>query len=499
MKTKKIIILFVLGISLLISGCKKDKTVYIQLPIPEDPIISFRFVFHTGSMDDPEGKNGLACLTARMMTEGSTRANKYQAILEKLYPIANSYHVRSDREYTTFTGETYKDTVDRFYPLFKEALLEPAFLQEDFDRIKTAMSNHLRNTLRFSDDEELGKAVFKTFLYKGSLYEKNVTGKISDLEKITLEDVKSFYTGNFTRERLIVGVSGNFDPALIEKIKKDFASLQAGKAKKREAITPEKIVGRQVLIVEKETESTGIHIGFPIDLMRSDEDFHALFFANAWFGVHRNSASHLYQVIRDDRGMNYGDYSYIEDFPEGGRRMFPPTNVYKNPQLFEIWIRPLENQNRLFALRAALRELKALVDNGLSKEAFELTQKFLTKNYLHFASTNSEILGYRIDDQIFGLKENYLENFRKKITALTLEKVNQAIKKYLQYDNLKIVFVTAEAQQLKDQLISDIPSPITYRSPKPEDVLKEDKLIEVFPLNIKTEDIAIIKIDDVFK
>jgi zinc protease len=456
-------------------------------------------VFHTGSMDDPEGKNGLACLTARLMTEGSTRTNKYQAILEKLYPIANSYRVRIDREYTTFTGETYKDTVDRFYPLFKEALLEPAFLQEDFDRIKIAMINYLRNTLRFSDDEELGKAVFKAFVYKGSLYEKNVTGKISDLEKITLEDVKNFYTENFTRNRLIAGVSGNFDPSSIEKIKKDFASLQAGKAKQREAIIPEKIVGHHVSIVEKETESTGIHIGFPIQLMRGDEDFHALFLANAWFGTHRNSASHLYQVIRDDRGMNYGDYSYIEDFPEGGRRMFPPTNVYKNPQLFEIWIRPLENQNRLFALRAALRELKALIDNGLTEEDFELTQKFLTKNYLHFASTSSEILGYRIDDHIFGLKESYLENFKKKIAALTLEKVNQAVKKYLQYDNLKIVFVTDEGEQLKNQLVGNIPSPITYRSPKPEEILKEDKLIEVFPLNMKEEDIAILKIDDVFK
>ncbi len=50
--------------------------------------------------------------------------------------------------------------------------------------------------------------------------------------------------------------------------------------------------------------------------MRGDEDFYPLAVANSWLGEHRNSSSHLYQVIREERGLNYGDYSYIEYFPE---------------------------------------------------------------------------------------------------------------------------------------------------------------------------------------
>ena len=499
MNTKKIIIILLLAICISITGCKKDTMKIVELNIAEDPIITFRLVFHTGSMNDPEGKNGLAYLTAGMMTDGATKTNKYRDILKKLYPIASSYNVNVDREYTTFFGRTHRDNIDTFYTLFKEAILEPAFLEEDFNRLKTQAVNFLKNGLRYGDNEELGKAVFKAFLYKGTAYEKNVLGKVADLEKITLEDIKNFYKENFTRDRLIVGVSGNYDASLVETIKKDFSTLPAGTAGERPEVIPEKFAGTHVQIVEKETMSTGIHIGFPIDIMRKDEDFHALYLANFWFGVHRNSASHLYQVIREIRGMNYGDYSYIEDFPGGGRRMVPPTNVFKKPQLFEIWIRPVENKNRLFALRAALRELKDLVDNGLSEEDFALTQKALTKHYLHFAANNSQVLGYKIDDHIFGLKESYLENFKKNIEALTLEKVNQTIKKHLQYENLKIVFVTNDAEQLKDDFVNNTTSPITYRSEKSEEVLKEDKLIEAFPLKVKAEHIEIIKVDDVFK
>ena len=62
-------------------------------------------------------------------------------------------------------------------------------------------------------------------------------------------------------------------------------------------------------------------------------------------------------MIRETRGLNYGDYSYIEAYPEGGQRQMPPPNVARRQQLFEVWIRTLPNPQAHFALRAAMREL----------------------------------------------------------------------------------------------------------------------------------------------
>jgi zinc protease len=471
----------------------------VPMKIENEPIAAFKFVFHTGSMDDPAGKNGLAYLTAQILAKGGTQTDSFQTILEKLFPIASSYNVQVDREYTTFYGETHKDNIQLFYTLFKQALLEPGFRGDDFRRLQTENINFIKNTLRYGSDEELGKAVFKSFAYRGTPYEKNINGTVSNLEKITLEDIKGFYTAHFGRDNLTVGISGCFPDTLPRQIKTDFSRLPVGTSSPGKFLVPEEIKGLQVTIVEKPGDSTGIHIGFPIKLMRKGPGFHALFLANSWLGEHRHSASHLYQVIRERRGMNYGDYSYIEDFPNGGRRQFPPTNIYKNPQLFEIWIRPVETDKRVFVLRAALRELKQLVDNGMSKEEFEITKKLLSKYYLHFASTNAQRLGYKIDDQVYGLKESHLENFKKHIQSLTLEQVNQAIKTYLQYENLKIVFVTSDADLLKNHLVNNSPSPIQYRTPKPGNILKEDKLIEIFPLKVLPENITIIKVDEIFQ
>ena len=151
-------------------------------------------------------------------------------------------------------------------------------------------------------------------------------------------------------------------------------------------------------------------------------------------------------MIREHRGLNYGDYSYIEAFPEGGHRTMPPVNVPRREQLFEIWIRTLPNDKAVFALRAALRELQSLVDHGLTEQQFELTRGFLKKYSLHFAETTSARLGYAVDDRFYGIDgEGHLARFRKMMDELTLDDVNGAIKRHLQTANLKIAIVTGDA------------------------------------------------------
>jgi hypothetical protein len=90
--------------------------------------------------------------------------------------------------------------------------------------------------------------------------------------------------------------------------------------------------------VEKETRATAISFGHPIAVNRSHPDYPALYLARTWLGEHRSSTSHLYQRIRELRGMNYGDYAYIEAFPRGCSVL---RTKIPGARLFEIWIRPV--------------------------------------------------------------------------------------------------------------------------------------------------------------
>jgi zinc protease len=285
---------------------------------------------------------------------------------------------------------------------------------------------------------------------------------------------------------------------LLDQLRADLAKLPAGAPAPVPAPSPPALSGLSVTLVEKPTASTAISVGFPLGVVRGAREWYALAIANSWLGEHRNSSGRLYQVIREQRGLNYGDYTYIEAYPNGGVRMTPPQNVARRSQLFELWIRPVPHEARHFALRAALREVDHLVNHGMTAEQFEERRQFLKKYVLHYAATTGERLGYAIDDAFYGLSEPHLVQFRRLMDELTLAEVNAALKKHWQLGNLKIVAVTQGAAAFADALVADAASPITYASPKPAAVVAADQEISIFPLRIRRAAVKIVPVAELF-
>jgi zinc protease len=472
----------------------------VLLPVAADPNVAFRLWFKVGSQNDPIGKEGLAALTAEMLTGAGTQQASYEQILESLYPLAARYGSNVDREMTVVSGRAHREAVGAFYPLFTAAVLEPGFRDEDFTRIRDAAVSAIENDLRFSSDEELGKAALYQQVFARTAYAHIEGGTVQSLKSITLADVKAFYAQYYTRDNVVMGLGGSFEPALAAHLEADLARLDAGKPAAVPLAESVSIDGRNVLIVDKPGNATAISFGYPLDVHRGSREYYALWIANSWLGEHRNSSSHLYQVIREARGLNYGDYSYIEAYPNGGRRSMPPQGVGRRAQIFEVWLRPVKPEHTLFALRAGLRELESLAKNGLTREQYEFTRKFLKSYSLHYAETTEEKLAYAIDDRYFGLSQPHLAMFRKMMDEITFDEVNAAVKKHLQVDNLWIALVAPNAAELQAALASDAPSPIDYgKVEKPAEILAEDKLIERYPLRIAADKIHVVPVKQMFE
>jgi len=484
---------------LLSCGAKIDDSQCVLLPVAGDPTISFRIYFKVGSQDDPTGKEGLAYLTAHMLSEAATKKNSYDEIISKLFPLAAEYNASVSAEMTVISGRVYKSNLAAYYPLFTDAILDPAFQENDFNRLKSNALNYLENILKYANDEELGKAILYNEIFDGTGYGHLPEGLINSVKRITINDIREFYRKMYNRRSVVIGLGGGYDDLLLAKLKKDLSRLPSGTENIPPKNVPYDIQGLEVTIIEKNADATALSIGFPIDITRDNPEWYALAVANSWFGEHRNSSSHLYQVIREARGLNYGDYSYIEHFPNGGRRQFPPVNVARHQQIFEIWIRPVPNATRHFVLRTTMLELRNLIEKGLTQEQFELTRNFLRKYILHYAPTTMMRLGYAIDDRFYGIQGSHLEKFYTALETMTINDVNNAIRKYLQYDNLQIVFITNAAEKLRDDLIANTPSPIQYATPKPKAVLEEDKQLLNYPLDIKPENVNIVDVNDLFQ
>jgi zinc protease len=462
------------------------------------PLVNFRILFMTGAADDPVGKKGIAALTAAMLSQGGSEKLAYEEIMKRMYPMATSLGGQVDKEMTVFVGATHKDNLEKYYELARQMILEPGFREEDFSRLKEDAINYLKVSLRDGNDEELAKEELYNIIYAGHPYGHENVGAIADLEKLTLADVKAWYKEHFTQANLVIGLSGGFTEEFAKKMRADFKKLPEGKWKAPVLASPKLAEGWEAEIVQRETRATAISMGFPISVKRGDPDWPALAAISSYLGQHRSSNSHLYQRLREARGLNYGDYSYIEYFPRGMFQFQPDPNLARQQQIFQIWIRPVPPEQAHFALRAALYEFDKLLKDGISKESFEATREFLTKNAPTLVQTQDEALGYALDSRYYGIPE-FTKYFRDGLKKLTLEKVNEVLRRELKPDRMRIVIVAKDGEKLKEALVSNAPSPMKYNSPKPQEVLDEDKVIEKFAIPLKAERVKVVPVEKVFQ
>ena len=470
-----------------------------EVYVPNSPLVSFRVIVHSGSINDPAGKEGLNALTATMIEQGGSQSLSYQQIVDKLYPWAARISIQADKEVTTIIGEVHRDHVQEFYGLLWELIASPRFDPDDFARNKDDQINYLKNTLRGNDDENLGKAGLNQLMYAAHPYQSVIAGTVQGLTAITLDDVKAFHRAMYTQARIVFGIAGGYPKEFIDRVKKDIAGLPAGSFTEVALPKPASPVGVEGMIIQKENRATAVSFGYPIDVTRADKDYYALLIANSYLGEHRTFNGVLMNHLRGDRGLNYGDYSYIENFIQDGGSTFPDPNIPRRQQFFSVWIRPVEPKNAHFAIRAAMREVQLLVENGLTKEQFETTRDFLINYSKLWVQTQSRRLGYVMDSEFYGIPY-YVDYLAKQLSTLTVDDVNAAVKKHLQTKSYYLSIIAKDAGPLSEELLSNVPSPIQYNNPNvPAEILAQDKVIEVLPININKEKFRIVPSGDLFE
>jgi zinc protease len=515
MKNTILICSFILAILFTASGEE-----VVQLKIPKSGKAVIRLVFRNGSISDPAGKEGLTTLTADMITESGTKKMTSTEIRKLIYPWNAGMSSFTDKEVSIFTFQVPTKYLDKFYTsVVKDLLLNPSMDKNDFDRLLSNQKNYVEEVIRQSSDEEYGKKYLEDVLFKGTPYSHLTDGTVAALSAITLDDVKKHYAKMFTRNNVLIGIAGDYPDAMINQLKSDIALLPEAKPALPVLVAPKMPEGITVDIVSKQGAlGSAISAGFPMNITRSKDEFAALMVANSWLGEHRKSYSRLYQKIREARSMNYGDYSYVEWYENGGSNMLPQAGTPRSLNYFSLWIRPVQTAKGLkgqyselsditvghahYALRMAIREMDELVKNGLSKEDFESTRDFLKSYSKLYIETPAKKLGYLMDSRFYG-RTDWIMELDRLLSSLTLEQVNAAMKKYWQVKNMEVVIITdeSEAAPLAESLRTNKPSPMSYsntlKTSLPEKILSEDNVVSTYPLNIK--EVRIINSDDTFK
>lgn len=480
----------------------------LEEPNPGSPLINVRVSFRVGSLHDPKGKEGLARLTAAMITDAATQAHSLPELTKAYGATGGRLGSLVDKEQTSFALNVPKLKSAEAMELMLEQLTQAGFKAEDFNRLKTQAMNGLKVGLKANNDEELGKVALEARMYAGPLGTP-VLGTESGLATITLDDVRDFAKTYYTRKRLKLGLGGGYGATHKIALLRGLGRLSDTDAPKVMVSEAEHLDRTHLQIITKDARATAISFGIPLRerndkgepidarVNRAHPDFPALWIATSHLGQHRDSTGVLYQRLREVRGLNYGNYAYLEAFPNGMFQFQPNPGVARTFNHWQVWIRPVPPMSAAFAIKGALFEMDKMIQKGLTKEEFVAAQTFLVKFMDHLTDTGAKRLGHDMDNAAFGLGA-YAPTMKERLQKVTFEDVNRVIRKYLRTKALDMVVITKDAEAFQRDLLSDASPVPVYTSPKPE-LKDEDEAIRRIKLDLDPKDITVTAVDQLFK
>ena len=108
-----------------------DQLALELLPIPDNPEVAVRVLLKVGAAEDPTGKDGLCCLTWRLLSEGGSRLRSLEDLAGAFDLDAAGFALRLEKEVAVFSAVVRKDDLAAFYPVFRDMLLDPGFRADD--------------------------------------------------------------------------------------------------------------------------------------------------------------------------------------------------------------------------------------------------------------------------------------------------------------------------------------------------------------------------------
>ena len=488
----------------------------VQMP-SASPLYDVQIMIRAGSAYDPPGKEGTANLVARALIEGGFGDPKNPTTKDKLAEITRPWgsaafpSVLVDKETTTFSMTVPRDAFAQFVSqVLRPMFTQPLWLPDEVSRLKKEALVGIQSRLRFEEQEQLGLMALDNWILsdlRPALAHVG-SGTVQGISAITRSDLAKFYGERYRSAATSIATSIS-DPSAVRMMVDSIPA--GGTASRPDGLARMPFTGRHLLIITQPNAiATGIHFGFPINVRRGDPDYWPLFVANTYLGLHRDEFGRLYQDIRQQRGYNYGDYSYIEYLYGRPYFLFPPPTTPRMEQYFSVWIRPVGNQYAHFILKAAVAELDRFVKEGLTPQQVEEAKIKARTLYLNYAENKGRQLGYRLDDAFYRMQNGYLQSMLKAIDAVTPAQVNAAIQKHLQAANLKIIITTNQdfAQKLADDIANNtdvvsktneeyhIPEPIP---PDKQQMLEQDAAWKQYPLGIPKANITIVKAEQMFE
>jgi zinc protease len=394
------------------------------------PMVSIELLIDAGSRHEAPKQEGLANLTARLLTYGTQRRSALQ-ISETLDFIGAGLSAGCGEDLATVSMTVLKKDLATGLKLLAEVLTQSTFPQEEIDRQKQAIIASIK--AREENPGDIAQKRFAAALYPQSPYGRPVEGSEASVKGLEQQSLRAFYERYYRPNGTILSVVGDVShQEIAQALNEAFRSWTKGEPA-TSPVAPSKVGSAENIRVNKDLTQANIILGHE-GVGRENPDFYAIQVMNYILGG-GGFASRTLDSIRNERGLAYSVYSYF--------------SAEKGHGTFEL-VMQTKNETVLEAIRIAEAEIHRMREELVTEGELSDAKDYLTGSFPLRFDTNRKVANFLAQVEYFQLGLNYPERYPDLIRRVTREDVRRVAQTYLKPEKL-ITVIVANQKKIGDQ------------------------------------------------
>ena len=396
----------------------------------ELPLVEINLTINGGVYQDKVTLPGVAGMVTSVLPQG-TKNKTPEELEEEIELLGSSINMYAGREEITFSASTLSRNFEKTVTLMKEILIEPRWDTAEFSIARTGTRNSIIQAE--AQPRSVGNMMFNKLLYgTENIFGYNTRGTRESIDKITMDDLKAFYSNNFSPSVSSIQIAGNVSReqvlAALKPLELEWKSKDVTFNKYPVPANPDKSLIYFVDIPG--SRQSVIYIGY-LALSRDDPDYVKADFINYRLGGAFTSI--LNQILREEKGYTYGASSYFQEMKI--RAPFVASTSVRSDATFES-VKIFKDEMEKYR-------------NGVSESDLQFIKNcMILSNALRF-ETNGSLVGMLSTMTKYNFPDDFIRKEENVIRGMTLEEHRAITDKYIIPDKMYYVIVGDAATQLK--------------------------------------------------
>lgn len=438
MRAKNLFILLLLAVSLSIWGrlALANASIHefkldngLKLIVQEDhrsPVVVSQVWYRAGSLDEVNGKTGVAHVLEHMMFKGTkeVKAGQFSRLIAAAGGKENAF---TSTDYTCYFQQLEKSNLPLSFKLEADRMANLQLTEEEFAKeIKVVMEERRWRT----DDKPQSKVneAFQGAVYRAHPYSRPVIGFMNDLENMTVEDAREWYNNWYAPNNATVVVVGDVNAQDVYKLaKQHFGKLKPKALPARKPQVEPAQIGERRVVVKAPAKLPYLLMGYHVPpLINPDSDWEPYALEVLAGVLSGNSAARLNQQLVRETQLAI-DASAGYDLMSRGRQ-----------SIFALDGTPSEGKTVAQLEAALLEQIEKIKQSGITEEELNRVKAGVIAADV-YQRDSMFYQGMQLGTtETIGFPWKVVQDYPAKLRAVTAEQVQAVAKKYLLKDNLTV-------------------------------------------------------------